>query len=68
MHSPVVEHVEHSPDEGTLSKSVCERLNEIPSKPFHILNAVVTETQLDSAETSDAVVELVRLPLLGAAD
>ena len=68
MHSPIVEHVEHSPDEGTLSKGVGEWLNEIPSKPFHILNAVVTETQLDSAETSDAVVELVRLPLLGAAD
>jgi hypothetical protein len=29
---------------------------------------VVTETQLNSAETSDAVVELVGLSLLGTAD
>ena len=68
MHFPIVEHVEHSPDEGSLSKCVSERLDEIPSKPFHILNAVVTQAQLDSAQPSDAVVELVGLPLLDGAN
>ena len=68
MHSPIVEHVEHSPDECSLPKGVSEWLDEIPSKPFHILNAVVTQSQLDSAQPSDAIVELVGLPLLDGAN
>ena len=65
MHSPIEEHEEHSPDKGTLSECIGERLDKIPSKPFHILNTVVTQSQLDCAQPSDAVVEFVRLPLLG---